>query len=60
MENEVAMITKEAFDNAVKEEMMSILMDPDFADHPAGAMMLVTGGVTFANAVWRRLMGEKE
>lgn len=48
-------ITEEQFSNAVTDEMMSILHDPEFANKSQAAFIFALGGASFAHRVSRRL-----
>lgn len=57
MKNEIT-ITAEAFDEAVNEEMLSVMNDPKFEDKGRGAFLFAMGGVAFAHCVKKRLFVE--
>lgn len=55
---QVVVVTKEKYDEAMLAEAMHLMTAPDFQEKPGGAMMLAMSGVAFAKKVWMRLMGE--
>lgn len=57
MKNEIT-ITAEAFDEAVNEEMLSVMNDPKFESKASGAFMFALGGAAFAHSVKKRLFVE--
>ena len=57
---QVVVVTREKFDEAIRAEATHIMTDSDFQDRPGGAMLLAMSGIAFARAVWMRLMGERE
>ena len=57
MKNEIT-ITAEAFDDAINEEMLSVMDDPKFEGKASGAFMFALGGAAFAHSVKKRLFVE--
>ena len=55
---QVVVVTKEKYDEAMLAEAMHLMTEPVFQEKPGGAMMLAMSGVAFAKKVWMRLMGE--